>query len=221
MVIAVMLLKHGIAGVFFVTDGFSNTLCAPFPAERTSKASVVQVPADGTEALSSNDAEEYFPDNRRGFFINLDAVLRNTVSEHEPPIKKLSIFKTLSNAPFLVFTCRQAFFLRIGCENGKHQLALGAYCVDVLFFKKYVHLHGFQLTNGFKQCYRIPSEAGDGLGKYHIHLSGTAICEQPLKTIAVFFRAGQRLVGVNAHINPAGVPLYQITVIADLRRQRV
>ena len=48
----------------------------------------------------------------------------------------------------LILTGGATFFLCVGCQDGHHQFAVGALCVDVLLFKENVHLPGFEITNG-------------------------------------------------------------------------
>jgi len=150
MIISVVLLKHGVARIFFIADRFADSLGTPFAAKRTRHASIVQILANCPEGFSSDNAGKYLTNNRCSGGINLNTVLRYAISEQKPPIEQFSVFKALANALFLIFACGQAFLLCIRCEYGKHQLTLGAHCVNILFLEKNIHLQSFQFTDCFQ-----------------------------------------------------------------------
>ena len=62
-----------------------------------------------------------------------------------------------------------AFFLSIRCQDRQHQLTIGAFAVDVLFFKENVDAQRFELPDRFQQRNRVSGESGYGLGDDHIY----------------------------------------------------
>jgi len=60
MVVPISLLKHGIAGVFFVSGNITDTLYTPLAAESTGDATSIQISADNAECISGNNPIEYF-----------------------------------------------------------------------------------------------------------------------------------------------------------------
>ncbi|MPM47840.1 hypothetical protein SDC9_94561 [bioreactor metagenome] len=87
MIISVVLLKHSVACIFFIADRFSDTLSAPFTAKRTRHASTVQILANSSEGFSGDNAVKYLANNRCSGGINLNTVLRYTISEQKPPVE--------------------------------------------------------------------------------------------------------------------------------------
>lgn len=161
MIVPVLLLKQRIAGVLFVGQEVPNAVCAPRSTKGPFAPSAVQVAADGAQALAAVEACEYLTNNGGIFLIHLDTACGNVVAEQESQVDKFSVLKRFADAPFLVFTGRQAFFLCVGCQNGQHQLSVRAHGMDVLFFKENIDTQAFQFPDGFQQRDRISGEAGD------------------------------------------------------------
>lgn len=102
MILSVLLLEQRIAGVLFVGQEVPNAVRAPRSAEGTFTPSVVQIAADGTQALSAVEAREYLTDNGGFFLIHLNTICGNAVAEQEPQVDKLSALKRFADAPFLI-----------------------------------------------------------------------------------------------------------------------
>ena len=143
-------IPHGVTRIFFIANRFADTLGAPFAAKRTWHASTVQILANCSEGFSGDNAGKYLTNNRCSGGINLNTVLRYAISEQKPPVEQFTVLKALADTPLLILACRQAFLLCIRCEYGKHQLTLGAHCVNILLLEKNIHLQSFQLTDCFQ-----------------------------------------------------------------------
>ena len=147
--------------------------------------------------------------------------LADTVPVHEAPSSRFTQFKLFADAPLAVFRNTEALFLRKRSEDGKHQLAIPAHGVYVLFLEVNVHAQRFQLAHRFQQRNRISGKPADGFGDDPVDFPRAAICQHPLKSLAIILGAGQRLVYIHASIAPFGIALNEVAVIADLRRQGV
>ena len=99
MIISVVLLKHGVACIFFIADRFADTLGAPFAAKRTWHASTVQILANCSEGFSGDNAGKYLTNNRCSGGINLNTVLRYAISKQKPPVEQFTVLKALADAP--------------------------------------------------------------------------------------------------------------------------
>ena len=221
VILPVLLLEQRIAGVLFVGQEVPNAVRAPRSAEGTFTPSVVQIAADGTQALAAVEAREYLTDNGGFFLIHLNTICGNAVAEQESQVDKLSVLKCFTDAPFLVFTGRQAFFLCIGCQDGQHQLSVRAHGVEVLFFKEHINTQAFQFPDGFQQRDRISCKAGDAFCNDEVDFSGAAACQHSLKAVPLALGAGDGFVTEHATVKPTGVRLNQAVVIAHLRGKRV
>ena len=131
---------------------------------------IVWYPADGHVALGNVLAR------------HLDAAfLADPVTEQEPPAHDLALFKGFPDTPFHILTDRPAFFLGVGCQDGQHEFAVGAFTVDVLLLKEYVYVQAFELSYRFQQGDGVPCEPGYGFRDDHIDLPGPAVRQHPLE----------------------------------------
>ena len=91
--------------------------------------------------------------------------------------------------------------------------------MDILFFKVHVHADQPQLPDRLQGRDRIAGKPGNGLGEYHINLTGPAVCQHPLKFSPCILRTGYGFIRINTSVIPARRFLDQAAVIAHLRRQ--
>ena len=76
------------------------------------------------------------------------------------------------------------------------------------------------MTDGFQHVDRISSKARERLGEDDVNFAGLRISQHSHEFgSGSFLGTGNTIVRIHAHINPFGVHLDQLAVIADLRRQ--
>ena len=93
--------------------------------------------------------------------------------------------------------------------------------MDVLLFKINIHSHQLQLPHRLQQRYRISGKPGNRLGQYQVNLPRTAVGKQPHKIFPSVLGSGFCLIRIDPGIFPFPMALDQLTVITDLRRQRM
>ena len=217
VVIGEVLPQQGVSGVLLASD----LLGPPLSAEGTGDSGLVQRGGDPAHALAVKEAPENVPDHLSLLCVHPDSVFVDVVPVQETPVQKLTIFKALADPPLLVLAGRAAFFLRVGGEDGQHQLSLGAQRVDVLFFEVHVHTQPLQLPDGLQQRDRVTRQTREALRNDHIDFTVAAGGHHALEVLPIFLGPGQRLVRVHTAVDPAGVVIDQVAVVADLRGERV
>ena len=85
--------------------------------------------SDGGRYLAHGDYSPDYLSSKENFAVRAGLVDDNN----------FTIFKAFPNPPFLVLAGRQAFLLRIGCQNGQHQFAIAAHGMNVLLLKEDIH----------------------------------------------------------------------------------
>ncbi|OPZ41255.1 MAG: hypothetical protein BWY95_02693 [Bacteroidetes bacterium ADurb.BinA104] len=115
VVFAVKLLQHKITAVFFVVQYPANGFRSPLTAVFRQDIQFVQLVRN---RLSADSVEKICKNHTNGLcFIRYDlqnALRVSLVAQHDD-CTHLSELKILADAPFLVFTCRVAFFLCVRC----------------------------------------------------------------------------------------------------------
>ena len=217
MIIHVFFLKQRIPYIFLVGKHFPQPGCLPFSSQRTKVAVLVQPPCHRIKGSAFCDPPENFLSNRAFHRIDLNAVLADLIAEHETPAHDFAFFKGLTDTPFHVFTNRPAFFLGIGCQDGQHELTVGAFAVDVLFLEEYVDAQVFELPHRFQQGDGVPGEPRNRLRDNHIDFPGPAVRQHSLEFLPAVLGAGDRFICIDPGVLPTGMALDEIAVVAHLR----
>ena len=217
---AVLLLQEQVALILFIAQDRLDDAFMPDAAMLGGDAAPVQFPRD---AVLPHAVTPKFKDQRHSFSLLRDHGDPAVVDLQTVDLRGRgnTLLKLLLNTPLAVFRNAAGFFLRIGSEDGEHEFALPAQGMNVLFFKENVDAERFQLAHGFQQRDRIAGEAADALGKNQVDLPCPAVDEQPLKFRAFRLGTGKRFVRIYARIAPAGMPLNQAAVMADLCGKRM
>lgn len=94
--------------------------------------------------------------------------------------------------------------------------------MQIFLLKIYINSKAAEFPCEYQRVNGVATETGYALGNDGIDFSGSAILNQPEKIGAVSCScAGGAPVGIYVHQNGIGIFLYQLGVIADLRRKAV
>lgn len=104
----------------------------------------VEAFSNGVDAFSTQVIPEYSFDDFCLLRDNHKLSVFLAVPEHNST-PGFSFGEIFSDSPLLIFAVRAGFLLREGCQNGEHQLAIGAHGMYALFFKENVDPEFFQL----------------------------------------------------------------------------
>ena len=214
-------LQERVSGKLLIGQKHMNVLGLPGPAQNAAAEAFIQIFREGAHRRPVNESAEHLS-HRRGFrLVNADLAVLNAISEHESPVHQLSVFKGFLNAPFLVVACGPALFLGKGRQDRKHQFARRAEGVDILLLEEYVDAEFLQLPHRFKQCDRVARQPGNALRNDQIEFSRSAVRHHAAEVFTVFLRPCNTLVGVYSAVQPAGMLLDHVAVVADLRGERM
>ena len=120
--------------------------------------------------------------------MNGDLSFFDTVTIHEAPAIGFAFLELLADSPFAVFRNAPALFLCKRSEDGKHQLAIPAHGMNILFLKVYIDTQFFQFTHGIQESQGVTSKSADRFGNDPVDLACPAILKHALEPFTVVLR---------------------------------
>ena len=128
-----------------------------------------------------------------------------------------SLLEPLDRGPLDVFRNAAAFLLGEGSEDGKHQLAVPAHGIDVLFLEPNFHADVLQMPYRVQQVDRVPGKALDRLREDDVDTASFGVRDHSVEVLALAGpRAGDTVVCIDTGVFPLGVLLDEGAVVADL-----
>ena len=123
MVLPEGLLQEQIAGVGVVAQDAGNAGLAPPVAVPGRYPILVQTVGDGHAAFPGKILMENTSDDLSLIRLHDEGAVPLAVAQHGP-VPRPALLEVLPDAPFLVFADGQALLLRVGREDGQHELAV-------------------------------------------------------------------------------------------------